>query len=603
MRRVEPTLSSEDDWYRHYNLDRDPFAEGGVQGLFYPGGARQETVEQLQHLSRFSDCVLLVTGIAGMGKTATRRHFVAQSASDIRCCVLEAALLEGPEPWLRRLLAGFGLRPQARAGIESDLQQLVQFCADRLAAGSQSWLVIDDAQHMHEDVLQFLPRVLQAAGRNLRVVLFAEPDWREQLQSVMPSGVPLHTIELQPLERGETYAYIHYRLNTAGLEGEAPFNAAELEQIHRNSGGIPAEINAEARETLLSGIKVVQQPLTSLPLWHFGVIAATLLALLLLYAWNGMNQDKASPPVPIPGLASVTDLESAEAPAAATELAPASTEGEQPDASPAMPAEPAPEQQATAVDSAVAREAGKPVAPVVTAVAETPVAPEARPAPQKLQAPKPAPVPASKVAAPVVAAAPKPPTAAPAPKAPASGLSEAEALEAELRAAMPPPDTSAAAPSVAERPSAPEPAPAARAVAGTSSAAKSAPKAAPKPAPKPVTGSGDYVYRGGARAGGALTADEQYLIGQDAGNFVLQIMGSDDQARVRSFIARAGVPLRVYRKLNNGKEWYSVVYGNFPSRAAADKAQKNLPKGLGSARPWVRRLDAVQKEIRAARAL
>jgi type II secretory pathway predicted ATPase ExeA len=99
MRRVEPTLSSEDDWYRHYNLDRDPFAEGGVQGLFYPGGARQETVEQLQHLSRFSDCVLLVTGIAGMGKTATRRHFVAQSADfftalDFRCSidgVLDAA--------------------------------------------------------------------------------------------------------------------------------------------------------------------------------------------------------------------------------------------------------------------------------------------------------------------------------------------------------------------------------------------------------------------------------------------------------------------------------------------------------------------------------
>ena len=55
MRRVEPTLSGDDDWYGQYGFDRDPFAEGGVQGLFYPGGARQETVEQLQHLARFSD--------------------------------------------------------------------------------------------------------------------------------------------------------------------------------------------------------------------------------------------------------------------------------------------------------------------------------------------------------------------------------------------------------------------------------------------------------------------------------------------------------------------------------------------------------------------
>ena len=40
------------DWYEFYGLDRDPFAEGGMYGLFYPGGARQEMVEQLLHLAR-----------------------------------------------------------------------------------------------------------------------------------------------------------------------------------------------------------------------------------------------------------------------------------------------------------------------------------------------------------------------------------------------------------------------------------------------------------------------------------------------------------------------------------------------------------------------
>lgn len=581
MRRVEPTLSSDDDWYRHYGLDRDPFDEGGVQGLFYPGGARQETVEQLQHLSRFSDCVLLVTGIAGMGKTATRRHFVAQSASDTRCCVLEAALLEGPEPWLRRVLAGFGLRPQTRAGLEADLQQLVQFCVDRLAAGAQSWLVIDDAQHMHEDVLQFLPRLLQTAGRNLRVVLFAEPDWRESLQSVMPAGLPLHTIELQPLEQGETFAYIHYRLNTAGSTGESPFSGAELEQIHHNSDGIPSEINAEARATLLGGLKVVQEPLNSLPMWHFGVIAATLLALLLLYAWTGMD-DTRDPPVPIPGLPPVSELESA----GNTEIAPAApvtpeagaaeTTAVTASAPEEAPAAPPPQ---TAAASAVSASAPAASTPSATAPA-TKEAPErtasAKPAPSK-----PAPViPKPAAASPVVAAA-----------SPASGLSEAEALEAELRAAMPP-EGPVSVETPVERPRT-TPRPATPAV----------PKAVAKPAPAPAPASSEYVYRGGNRAGGALTADEQFLVAQPATHFVLQIMGSDDQARVRGFIARAGVPLRVYRKMNNGKDWYSVVYGNYGSRAAAEKAQKNLPKGLAGSKPWVRRLDAVQKEIRAARAL
>ncbi len=100
----------QEDWYLHYGLDRDPFAEAGVQGLFYPGGARQESVEQLQHLARFGDCVLLVTGVAGAGKSATLAHFVAQCAPDTRCAVVEVALLDGPEQILRRILCRFRRR-------------------------------------------------------------------------------------------------------------------------------------------------------------------------------------------------------------------------------------------------------------------------------------------------------------------------------------------------------------------------------------------------------------------------------------------------------------------------------------------------------------
>jgi hypothetical protein len=250
--------------------------------------------------------------------------------------------------------------------------------------------------------------------------------------------------------------------------------------------------------------------------------------------------------------------------------------------------------------------------PVATPAAETAVAaaPAAAPAPAAAKAvapPEPAAPPAAKPA-PVAAPAPKPaPVAKAVPDAPGPSLSEAEALEAELRAAMP--LEGPGAPRQAAEPVRPAPEAAATAPApakpkpAVKPAPQPAPKVAPKAAPKAAAPSGDYVYRGGNRAGGALTADEQYLVGQPAGNFVLQIMGSDDPARVRSFIARAGVPLRVYRKLNNGKEWYSVVYGNYASRAAADKAQKNLPRGLAGSKPWVRRLDAVQKEIRAARAL
>ena len=48
-------------------LSRDPFDNRGIEGLFYPGAGRQECVDQLLHLLRFSNQVLLVSGLEGQG--------------------------------------------------------------------------------------------------------------------------------------------------------------------------------------------------------------------------------------------------------------------------------------------------------------------------------------------------------------------------------------------------------------------------------------------------------------------------------------------------------------------------------------------------------
>jgi DamX protein len=513
--------SAAEEWYRHYGFDRDPFGEGGVHGLFYPGGARQELVEQLQHLARFSDCVLLVTGSPGAGKTATRRHFVAQCAADTRCCVVEASLLEGPEQWLRRVLEGFGQNGSNPPELEADLGLLANYCSARQAAGARCWLVVDDAQHLHQDVLDVLPQLLQSAGGSLRLVFFAEPAWREHLQAVMPHGLPLHTIELQPFDQGETFAYLHYRLSTAGLEGEPPFNAAEFERIHRQAGGLPGRINTLAREVLVDALEVVQQPLSTLPLWHFGVIAATLLALLLLYLWGAIDEDK---PVPRPAQTPELARPDSEAPGT-LQIAPESQT-----AAPADSTEPPPAQSAPA------------------------------PQPSEPVAGSPVPVEADDMALP-------------------EGDIEDTVVEAPAGEVLPDAATASASP---------QPATAAESVA-----------AQPPVPEQPSTAS--YVYRAEGRVGGTPTADEEQLLGMPPTHFVLQIMGSDDAARVRSFAARSRASLRLYRKLHNGREWYALVYGDYPDRASAERAVAALPRELSGMRPWVRRLDAIQGEIRAAR--
>jgi DamX protein len=102
------------------------------------------------------------------------------------------------------------------------------------------------------------------------------------------------------------------------------------------------------------------------------------------------------------------------------------------------------------------------------------------------------------------------------------------------------------------------------------------------------------------RAGGELSADEQYLLGLEGSHYLIQIMGSDDEAKVRAFAARQSVTLRQFRKLNNGAEWFALVHGDFSDRARAERTLEELPESLRRARPWVRRADTVQAEIRQA---
>ncbi|MFZ1834478.1 MAG: AAA family ATPase [Pseudomonadales bacterium] len=497
-----------------------------MHGLFYPGGARQEMVEQLLHLARYSDSTLLICGAAGAGKTALLRHFVSQSASDTRACVVEAALLDSPERLLGRILAGFGIESIVGVTLEGGLGSLEEAVVARHANGLQSWILLDDAQHLHADALMLLPRLLQHTGSRARLILFAEPQWQQTLQQVLPEDTQLHVLELTPFDRGESYAYIHYRLKTAGLEVEPPFNAGEFEEIHRQSAGLPGRINALARKVLTDAVVEVEQPLSSLPLWHFGVVAATLLALLLLYMWGSLDEEPQPHPTPRSGVVERGAAELAEPVTIAPEepvrdvrQVPSAETGD------GLGTTELHQQLAHAVDIPAGQD-------VASQASETAVIEE----------------PAGSVAVATSAGD-------------AGASTDGSAAEREVPLASEP---------------------------------RSAPEARPAVAEK------SFVYRDGMRAGGELSADEQYLLGLEGSHYLIQIMGSDDEAKVRAFAARQRLALRQFRKLHNGAEWYALVHGDFSDRASAERTLEELPESMRRARPWVRRADTVQAEIRQA---
>ncbi len=474
-------------------LSREPFDDRAIDGLFYPGGGRQECLEQLQHLLRFSDCVVLVTGLEGSGRSTLRDHLARNAESDVSLCSLDAHLMSDPDSLTDEILDGFGL-PRG-GGPEA----LSDFCAaDRLC-----WLLIDDAHQLSEQEIRFLAELLQRAP-GLHLALFASPPLKEILQRRLPDQQALQTLALQPLDAEESRAYLRYRLAIAGLDGPTPFSATQWQQLSQASRGNFSRLHDNARRVLREALSEGRGPgAAPLPRSHIAVVSMMAVAVAGLYLFN---HDDAPPPA---------------------------------DTGPRIAVE---RQPSRVLPSTVPDDA-----PVQTPEAETP--PTA-----------------------VEAVRNNPPEPEPEPESDAASTAAADEPDAEDRPAV-----AAAAPDPAQP-------------------ASDTPEA---------TGDGSerFVYDSSGRRGGDPDPDERHLLARQPGDWTVQLMGSHDAQAIRSFREQYSLSMRRYRKLRNGKDWYVLVYGSYPSRDAAVAGVAALPEPLQRLQPWIRSMADVQAEIRSARAL
>ncbi len=87
----------------------------------------------------------------------------------------------------------------------------------------------------------------------------------------------------------------------------------------------------------------------------------------------------------------------------------------------------------------------------------------------------------------------------------------------------------------------------------------------------------------------------------DKDRFTVQLLGAFSQENVKKFIQQYNLENNAYiaTTKRKGKDWYVIVYGDYPSRQAAKLASQNLPASVKNARlkPWVRSIKDVQAEI------
>jgi len=250
-----------------YGFREKPFSLTPDPRYFYRSQCHANALELVQHASRSSHGLTVVTGTSGTGKTTTCRTILESlDRKTFTSLVLNPYVSE--EDLLRLILQDFGVisREEIRRGLLTGaqagdlLRTLEEFLRSLTLLGARALLIIDEAQKLPVHVLEQVKRLSRLAEKApLQVVLVGQLCLTDSLRA--PDLRPLDqrvTIRyrLRPLTVDETASYVLHRLTVAGGESSVVFTPKSLQRVHRATGGNPRLINLVCDRALLAAFSV-----------------------------------------------------------------------------------------------------------------------------------------------------------------------------------------------------------------------------------------------------------------------------------------------------------------------------------------------------------
>lgn len=577
----------------------------------------------IRHLVQSTRLAILVTGSAEVGKTTCLDHLEHTADERWVLCRIAGNTTQHADRVLARLARCCDLPPDCG---RLALRQLLGEHAAMLVQNSKLPVIaLDDAHGVDAEALAELV-ALSSSETGWRLLLFAEPGHQDRMaQAGLNSAARVHELDWPPLSEVQTGAYVQYRLERAGWNGELPLNVEQVRKLHRDSGGLPGVINRLAAGLLAAGpakaagtkpARPAEARAKPLPLRKLVRGAAVVLLVagvaVILSQQDRINALFEPEDAPTAESANVPGTATAEAPVAA-DRAPeaAAPDAQQPAEAESAPSLPTAPDNTQAFDDAVAALTPAPwldeapptsEAPAVRATPESASAPGIAPHAEEVPpgAPNPESAPRTDAAAAPAVRPPDTDTAADS----AATVSDQSATVRDDRQSAPqesiaiapdtsPPEESAAQTSAPDRPE-PEPGPA------TPTPQETTPKTA-EPLPTAQTAAPAASEAGTPRV--EASSGKGWLLARPQDHYTLQLLGSRDIKTVTEAVQRYDLTADTawYKVQYQGADWFVLVHGDFPNRAAASRALAGLPAGLRRAGPWPRPFAAIQEEVRSGR--
>jgi general secretion pathway protein A len=319
----------------YFKLSEPPFSLTPDPQYLYMSARHREGLAHLLYGVQQPGGFVQLTGEVGSGKTTLCRCLIRQLPPDT-----DVALILNPRLTAIELLATVcdELRipyPRETDSIKVLIDALNQRLLETHAQGKRTVLIIDEAQNLNGDVLEqirLLTNLETSQEKLLQIILIGQPELLSMLQGEKLRQLAQRITaryHLLPLNRRETYAYIHHRLVVAGRR-DPLFTSRGMRCVYRLSRGMPRVINiicdrallgAYALDTRRIGARIVRrasretqgriptfrrQPLA----WIAGILILIALtaggAIWLrsshphLFHWNGASTKVSEPIRPLP---------------------------------------------------------------------------------------------------------------------------------------------------------------------------------------------------------------------------------------------------------------------------------------------------------------
>jgi general secretion pathway protein A len=244
---------------RFYGLKTNPFEITPDPCFLFTTKGHNEALATLYYGVRRRKGFVVLTGEVGTGKTLLIRSLLQiLKLGDVQYAYVFNSRL-APTEFLQYIAGDFNLPILAKTKSEL-LLQLGNFVISRFKKGLTTVLVVDEAHHLSEEVLEeirLLTNLETAEEKLLQILLVGQPELDEKLDCVslrqLKQRISLRC-QLSPLVLEETEGYIQRRLQVAGhASPDTIFPFETVLEIQRHSHGIPRLINTLCENALVHG--------------------------------------------------------------------------------------------------------------------------------------------------------------------------------------------------------------------------------------------------------------------------------------------------------------------------------------------------------------